>query len=234
MDEDDEYGPVADGGGADDGLGMLLQQLSSIQTTDPDDLVRQWSAIMAVSAEEAHFFLAAAQFKLETAISLYLDSRAGAVTGAREHRDGVGGGAIGASALVGGVDSMISPGTGVSSDDDGESSPMGDMLASTISMRREQELLLAAAAASGRRETVEERFEKQMKIALELSMAASGAAAPAATSSAAAGSAVPTLSIAAAGVGGAGSLVTAAPTLGAGGLPPSAPPPAPPDDGMLE
>ena len=235
MDEDD-YGPVADdvGGAADDdGLGSLIAALSSIGTSDPDELVRQWSAIMAVSAEEAHFFLAAAQFKLEAAISLYLDARAGASAGAR-HAGRRGGGAVGGgSGSVGngasapadgdGGGAMLSPGA----DSSDEGSPIDGMLVPSDAMRREQEALLAAAAASGRRETAEERFQTQLQIAMALSMA--GAAAPSAEASVAAGSSVPTEGFVALSAGVPAPVAAA----NAGQLLP-APPPAPPGDSMLE
>lgn len=50
MDEDDDYGPDKDAAGGDDALGSLLQQLSSVTCTEPEELVARCVGFAARAA----------------------------------------------------------------------------------------------------------------------------------------------------------------------------------------
>jgi hypothetical protein len=74
MDEDDDYGSSAPAAEEDDAFSSLISQLSAIRTTEPEELVKKWSEIMSVPVDEANFFLSAANYNLEAAISFYMDA----------------------------------------------------------------------------------------------------------------------------------------------------------------
>jgi UBA-like domain len=74
MDEDD-YGtsPVAPDGD-DDLFGAVLAKFDQATVADPDELVKQWSAIMSVPPDEARFFLESCNYDLGAAIGFYLEA----------------------------------------------------------------------------------------------------------------------------------------------------------------
>lgn len=61
----------------DDLLGDLLGRLSAINVSNGEELARQFAGVLAISLEEAQFFLSAANNNLEIAVNLYLDATGG-------------------------------------------------------------------------------------------------------------------------------------------------------------
>jgi hypothetical protein len=49
---------------------------ADIRTDEPEELVARWCELMSVTPEEANFFLSAANYNLEVALNLYMDSLA--------------------------------------------------------------------------------------------------------------------------------------------------------------